>query len=68
MLIVSPRSSVRRHDRILCRRRSGEIELGILLRRTAQRVSIGHFTRPEDEQSIDNATLAWVARILWISQ
>ena len=68
MLIVSPRSSVRRHDRILCRRLSGEIELGILLRRTAQRVSIGHFTRPEDEQSIDSSTLAWIARILWISQ
>jgi phage repressor protein C with HTH and peptisase S24 domain len=68
MLVVSPRSSVRRHDRILCRRRSGEIELGILLRRTAQRISIGHFTRVEDEQSIDNATVAWVARILWISQ
>ena len=68
MLIVSPRSSVRRHDRVLCRRRSGEIELGVLLRRTAQRVSLGHFTRPEDEQSIDNATLAWISRVLWISQ
>jgi phage repressor protein C with HTH and peptisase S24 domain len=68
MLIVSPRSSVRRHDRVLCRRRSGEVELGILLRRTAQRVSLGHFARPEDEQSIDNSTLAWIARILWISQ
>ena len=37
MLIISPKSSVRRHDRIVLRRRSGDVEIGVLRRRTAQR-------------------------------
>jgi phage repressor protein C with HTH and peptisase S24 domain len=68
MLIVSPRSSVRRHDRVVVRHRSGEVEIGTLMRRTAQRISLGHFCRAEEERSIDAASLAWLARILWISQ
>ena len=68
MLIVSPRSSVRRHDRIVARHRTGEVEIGVLIRRTAQRVTLGHFCRPDEERSVDAAGLAWIARILWISQ
>lgn len=68
MLIVSPRSSVRRHDRVVMRYRTGAIEIGVLMRRTAQRVMLGHFCQVEEERSIDAAELAWIARILWISQ
>jgi phage repressor protein C with HTH and peptisase S24 domain len=68
MLIVSPRSSVRRHDRILVRLKTGEVEIGVLMRRTAQRLALGHFCRPDEERSVDASALAWVARILWISQ
>jgi phage repressor protein C with HTH and peptisase S24 domain len=68
MLIVSPRSSVRRQDRVVVRHKSGEVEFGVLLRRTAQRISLGHFCRAEEERSIDAGSLAWIARILWISQ
>lgn len=68
MLIVSPKGSVRRHDRVLLRRRDGHIDLGILLRRTAQRISLGHLVQPEDEQSLDLSEIGWIARVLWISQ
>jgi len=68
MLIVSPKSSVRRHDRVILRHRSGEVRFGVLLRRTAQRVTLGHFARPEEQHAVDAAELAWLARILWISQ
>ncbi len=68
MLIVSPKSSVRRHDRVVVRRREGPVEIAVLLRRTAQRISLGHFTRPEEERTLDPAEVAWIARILWISQ
>lgn len=68
MLIISPKSSVRRQDRVVLRRRSGEIELGILRRRTAQRISLGHFTQIDEERAVDAADVAWLSRILWISQ
>ncbi len=68
MLIISPKSSVRRHDRIVLRRRSGEVEIGILRRRTAQRISLGHFLQAEEERSIDATDVAWLSRIAWISQ
>ncbi len=68
MLIVSPRSSVRRHDRVVVRHRTGEVEIAVLMRRTAQRITLGHFCRHDEERPIEAATLAWVARILWISQ
>lgn len=67
-LIVSPKSGVRRNDRVLLRRRSGEVELGVLARRTAQRISLGHLTRAEEERAIEVAETAWIARIIWISQ
>ena len=68
MLIVSPRSSVRRHDRVVVRHRSGEVEIGVLVRRTAQRITLGHFCHSQEERAIDAAEIAWLARILWISQ
>lgn len=68
MLIISPKSSVRRHDRVILRHRSGQVQLGVLLRRTAQRITLGHFTQPDDERAIDAVEVAWLSRILWISQ
>jgi phage repressor protein C with HTH and peptisase S24 domain len=68
MLIVSPKSSVRRNDRVVLRRRDGQVELGVLLRRTAQRISLGHFSQAEEERTLDAAEVAWLARILWMSR
>ena len=68
MLIVSPRSSVRRHDRVVVRHKTGEVEIGVLIRRTAQRITLGHICRPEEERAIDASSLTWIVRIIWMSQ
>jgi phage repressor protein C with HTH and peptisase S24 domain len=68
MLIVSPKSSVRRNDRVLVRHKDGRVEFGILLRRTAQRISLGHLAQAGEERTLDAGDVAWVARVLWISQ
>jgi phage repressor protein C with HTH and peptisase S24 domain len=68
MLVISPKSSVRRNDRVVLRHRTGPVEFGVLLRRTAQRISLGHFTNPEVERTLDSSEVAWLSRILWISQ
>ena len=68
MLIISPNSSVRRHDRVVVRHRSGQVEFGVLMRRTAQRITLGHFRRRTMNARSTLGSLAWIARILWISQ
>jgi phage repressor protein C with HTH and peptisase S24 domain len=68
MLIVSPKSSIRRNDRIIVRRRDGTVEFGILIRRTAQRIALGHIAHTEQERTLDAADVSWLARVIWISQ
>jgi phage repressor protein C with HTH and peptisase S24 domain len=68
LLIVSPKSSVRRNDRVLVRHKDGRIEFGVLQRRTAQRISLGHLTQSGEERALDAGDVAWLARILWVSQ
>lgn len=67
MVVVSPKSSVRRHDRVVLRRRNGQVEFGLLIRRTAQRVSLASLHGGE-EQTLATTEISWLARILWISQ
>lgn len=68
MVVVSPKSSVRRHDRVVLRQRDGHVEFGLLVRRTAQRVSLSNLAQGGNEQTFTAAEVAWLARILWISQ
>lgn len=64
VVVVSPESSVRRHDRVIVRLRSGEVEFGIFLRRTSQRLSLGSFTGSSEDRAIPIADVAWLARII----
>jgi phage repressor protein C with HTH and peptisase S24 domain len=68
LLIVSPSSSIRRHDRVLARRRGGELEVGILTRRTAQRVLLDDLLGRGEERALSANELSWLARIVWVSQ
>lgn len=68
LLIVSPSSSIRRHDRVLAKRKSGELEVGIMTRRTAQRVLLEDLRGQGEELAFAVGDLAWLARIVWVSQ
>jgi phage repressor protein C with HTH and peptisase S24 domain len=68
LLVVSPSSSIRRNDRVLVRYKDGHLLLGTLIRRTAQRVVLESVEKTEGELSIDSNDLAWLARIVWMSQ
>jgi phage repressor protein C with HTH and peptisase S24 domain len=68
MLVISPSSSVRRGDRIIARYRDGRIVVGSLVRRTAQRVVLATLGAEPREVAIDTGDLAWIARIVWVSQ
>ena len=68
LVVVSPSSSVRRGDRVLARRKDGELALGLLVRRTAQRIVLEDVRADQRERSIEAAELAWLARVVWLSQ
>ena len=66
-VVVSPASGIRRGDRVVVRERDGEIALGVMIRRTAHRVTFSPADGSE-ELSIDTREVAWLARIVWLSQ
>ena len=68
MVVVSPGSSIRRQDRVIVRRKDGSVSFAVLNRRTAQRLTLTTFDHVPREEVIDTHDVAWVARILWVSQ
>ena len=68
LVIVSPIASIRRRDRVILKTGAGAIHAGTLLRRTAQRIEIGPFADNVEPQMLPVKEVAWLARILWVSQ
>jgi phage repressor protein C with HTH and peptisase S24 domain len=68
IVVVSPGSSIRRGDRAIARLRTGQVLFGVVLRRTAQRVVLSELGGGKAEEIVEAERLAWLARILWVSQ
>ncbi|MCL6608145.1 MAG: helix-turn-helix transcriptional regulator [Geminicoccaceae bacterium] len=68
IVVVSPGSSIRRGDRAIARLRAGQVLFGLVLRRTAQRVVLSELGGNKAEEVVEAERLAWLARILWVSQ
>jgi phage repressor protein C with HTH and peptisase S24 domain len=68
LLIVSPVAGIRRRDRVMLKTRGGVIHAGTLLRRTAQRIEIAPFAEEMESQVLPVKDVAWLARIVWVSQ
>jgi phage repressor protein C with HTH and peptisase S24 domain len=68
VLIVSPVASIRRRDRVMLKTRADAIQAGTLLRRTAQRIELASFADDVEPRVLPIKEVAWLARILWVSQ
>jgi phage repressor protein C with HTH and peptisase S24 domain len=68
LLILSPMANVRRHDRIVLKTTAGGMLSGMLVRRTAQRIELAPFAASASVQTFPIGEVAWLARILWVSQ
>lgn len=68
LLVLSPVANVRRHDRIALKTSGGALLPGTLVRRTAQRIELTAFADGATVQTFPNREVAWLARILWVSQ
>ena len=68
LLVVSPVANVRRHDRVVLRTAEGALLAGMLMRRTAQKIEFAPFADATGVQTFPIRGVAWLARILWVSQ
>lgn len=68
MIVVSPTSGIRRNDRVLARKRNGDMLLGVMERRTAHKVTITSFMDQCERLEMSVSELSWMARIVWVSQ
>lgn len=67
-LLVSPTVEPRKGDRVVARTNAGEVlvrELGRVTARTIELVSLG---RDGDDRLLSRDEVAWIARIIWVSQ
>jgi phage repressor protein C with HTH and peptisase S24 domain len=68
MVIVSPAAPIRRGDRVVVRATSGEVMAKQLARRSARRVELKSLNPQHADHSFDLAEVAWIHRIVWVSQ
>ena len=67
-IIVSPGASLRRGDRVVARTRAGEVMAKELGRRSEKRVELLSLNPDFPPLEFIPAEIAWLARILWVSQ
>ena len=68
MVIVSPAAPIRRSDRVVVRTLSGAVMAKLLARRSARRVELKSLNPEHPDHSFDLAEVAWIHRIVWVSQ
>jgi phage repressor protein C with HTH and peptisase S24 domain len=67
-IIVSPRASIRRGDRVVVKTTEGEILCKQLYRQTANRVELASFNAAHGNVDLGLEDIDWMARIIWASQ
>jgi len=65
ILIASPGTGVRRGDRVLLKTKADEVQVGILSRRSAQRIEVELFGEGRGKVTIPLNDLAWLSRLVW---
>ena len=65
VLVVSPTASIRRHDHVVLKARSGVLSVGILLRRTAQRIELEAPGDDEGKLIFKVNNVEWLSRVIW---
>ncbi|HLL26076.1 MAG TPA: helix-turn-helix transcriptional regulator [Xanthobacteraceae bacterium] len=68
LVVVSPKASVRKGDRVMVKTKSGEAFAAELKRRTPKSVDFVLLTPGHRDQTFSSADILWIARIVWSSQ
>jgi phage repressor protein C with HTH and peptisase S24 domain len=68
VIVVSPATPIRRGDRVLVKTADGELMLKELKRRTARTLELQSLSPAQADRIMSAADIAWIARIVWVSQ
>ncbi len=68
ILVISPSTAIRRGDRVVVKTRKGEVMAKELARQTATRIDLKSLNKDHEDRTLAPADIAWMGRILWVSQ
>lgn len=68
IIVVSPAAPTRRGDRVIARTKAGDVLAKELARRSALRVELRSLNPGHSDRSFHLSELAWLHRIVWVSQ
>jgi len=68
IIVVSPGTPIRRGDRVVLKTTDGEVMVRELKRRTARALELASLNPAQADRTIDADDVAWIARIVWVSQ
>lgn len=67
-IVVAPNASIRRGDRVVVKTTGGEVMAKELLRQSARKVELVSLNRAHPDRTLEAQEIAWIARIVWVSQ
>jgi phage repressor protein C with HTH and peptisase S24 domain len=68
IIVVSPGTPIRRGDRVVVKTRGGEVMVKELKRRTAKALELQSLNPGPVDRTLTAGEVAWIARIVWVSQ
>jgi phage repressor protein C with HTH and peptisase S24 domain len=68
IIVVSPGTPIRRGDRVVVKTRGGEVMVKELKRRTAKALELQSLDPGHVDRTLTAGEVAWIARIVWVSQ
>ena len=68
IIMVSPGTPIRRGDRVVLKTSGGEVMVKELKRRTARTLELQSLNPAQADRTLDADDVAWIARIVWVSQ
>ena len=68
VIILSPRASIRRGDRVILKLRNGKVLAGRLVHKGVRKVQLAPLTGGAADRALDADQVAWISRVLWASQ
>jgi phage repressor protein C with HTH and peptisase S24 domain len=68
VIVVSPGTPIRRGDRVVLQTSEGEVMIKELKRRTARALELAALNPAQSDRALDADDVAWIARIVWVSQ
>ncbi len=68
VIVVSPATPIRRGDRVVVKTKAGEVMIREMKRRSARTLELQALNSGHADRTLSAGDVAWIARIVWVSQ